>query len=117
AFVAPTFVRADEKVQAAAKDADKSAFLRFVEDDEGGGRLETAIVTYANKDGAQVHLVSVVHIGERAYYEGLARTFAGYDALLYEMVKPKDAPVPGPGALARSDSMVSMFQRFLKDVL
>ena len=118
-----TYVRAEEPKKgtvtvkpASDKDQD-TKFLRFIEDEDGGGKLETAIATYENADGVKVHLVSAVHIGERKYYEDLAKTFNSYDALLYEMVKPKDAPVPGPGAQARSDSMVSMFQRFLKDAL
>src|SRR6185295_4278089 len=52
---------------------------------------------------------------EKQYYDDLSRTFQKYDALLYEMVKPKDAGAPAPGQ--RSESMVSMFQRALKDVL
>lgn len=90
-------------------------FLRFVEDDDGGGKLEAAVVTYQNDKGVRVHLVSAVHVGERQYYDGLNKLFATYDALLYEMVKPKDAPVPEPGF--QSGSMIGFFQRALKDVL
>lgn len=90
-------------------------FLRFVDDNEGGGQLQTAIVTYRNDAGATVHLVAAVHVGETAYYHGLSKTFETYDALLYEMVKPKDAAIPRAGV--QSDSMVSTFQRVLKDVL
>ena len=99
----------------AAPQDDKTQFLRFSEDGKGGGKLEAAIVTYQNADGVTVHLVSAVHVGEKSYYEGLARTFRDYDALLYEMVKPKDMPAPQPGA--KAGGMVSGFQRFLKDVL
>lgn len=111
-FVEAQNAPAPAKADAADKD---TKFLRFVEDDDGGGKLETAIATYRDKDGKLVHLVAAVHIGERAYYENLAKTFSGYDAVLYEMVKPKDAPIPGVGV--RSDSIVSMFQRMMKDVL
>jgi hypothetical protein len=90
-------------------------FLRFVDDNEGGGRLETAIVTYKNGKGVTVHLVGAVHVAEGKYYHDLNKTFAGYDALLYEMVKPKDAPAPLPGM--PSESLINMFQRLLKDVL
>jgi len=90
-------------------------FIRFVEDDEGGGRLEAAITTFRNADGVVVHLVSAVHVAENKYYQNLTRTFATYDALLYEMIKPKDVAVPDLSQ--RSDSMLSMFQRLLKDVL
>src|SRR2546421_394323 len=58
--------------------ADELKFLRFVEDARsGGGRLETAVVTYRNEEGATVRLVAAVHIGEKAYYEGLNDTFRG----------------------------------------
>jgi ribosomal protein L21E len=90
-------------------------FLRYVDDDNGGGKLQTAIATYKNADGVTVHLVAAVHVGEPAYYKGLQKTFGGYDALLYELIKPKDGDVPGQGL--RSRSMLSAFQRGLKDFL
>src|SRR3954462_10186468 len=111
AFVKPAFAAEEEKAEAKKND---SKFLRFNDDNDGGGRLEAAIATY-EKGGVKVHLVSAVHVGEKKYYDDLATTFKGYDALLYEMVKPKDAPVPGAGA--RSESMVSGFQRMLKEFL
>src|SRR5688500_14815946 len=95
--------------------AEKTEFLRFVESDDGGGKLESAIATYRNADGVKVHLVAALHVGEKSYYRGLSKTFEGYDALLYEMVKPKGAGAPAPGQQA--GGMVSGFQRFLKDVL
>jgi hypothetical protein len=99
----------------ASRPADDSEFIRFVEDSAGGGKLETGIVTYQNKAGVTVHLIGALHVGEKAYYDDLSKTFQTYDALLYEMVKPKDAPPPNPGE--KSHSTVSSFQRFLKDVL
>jgi hypothetical protein len=89
-------------------------FLRYV-DDEKHPRLESAIATYRNDAGVVVHLVGAVHVGEKSYYEGLNKTFKGYDALLYEMVKPKDMAAPVRGQ--KTGSAVSGFQRFLTDVL
>jgi hypothetical protein len=109
------FVQQPARAEQPAQNSEKEKFLRFVEDEDGGGRLEAAIVTYQNDNGARVHLVSAVHVGEQKYFTDLAKTFEGYDALLYEMVKPRDAAVPGPGV--QSDSMVSTFQRLLKDLL
>jgi len=103
------------RVYAADDQKPQRKFLKFVDDNEGGGKLQTAIVTYRNADGVTVHLVGAVHIAEPRYYEGLQKTFAGYDALLYEMIKPRNAPAPGEGI--RSRSMLSMFQRGLKDFL
>ena len=90
-------------------------FLRFAEGEHTGGRLETSIVTYRNEAGATVRLVGAVHIGEKSYYEGLNDTFRGDDAVLYEMVKPKDAGIPEPNQPAKSG--IGKFQHFLKDTL
>lgn len=95
--------------------ADEIKFLRFVEDARAGSRLETAIVTYRNDAGVTVRLVGAVHIGEKSYYEGLNDTFRGDDAVLYEMVKPKDADVPKPNQPSKSG--IGQFQHYLKDAL
>jgi len=94
-------------------------FLRFVDNGSAGGRLETADVTFKNADGVTVHLVSAVHIGEHAYFEALNESFKARDAVLYEMVKPRDSGAPNlaDDQQTRSHSMVSEFQRMLKDTL
>jgi hypothetical protein len=105
---------------------DKLEFVRFNEDGKGGGTLDTAIASYRNADGVVVHLVAAVHVGEPAYYKGLADTFDAYDALLYELVKPKDGVVPGakaatrptaPGAQIRGAAALGGLQSFLRNVL
>jgi hypothetical protein len=93
------------------------SFLRFVDDNHGGGSLQTADVAFRNDAGAEVHLIGAVHIGEKSYYDGLNRDFKGYDAVLYEMVKSKDVAPPAPGEGEKSDSPISQFQRFLKNTL
>jgi hypothetical protein len=109
-------VRADEhKVATTLAAADGTEFMRFVDDHHGGGRLETAIATYRNDAGQTVRLVAAVHIGEKSYYEGLNDTFRSDDAVLYEMVKPKDMGAPKPHMPAKSG--ISQFQHFLKDSL
>ena len=95
---------------------EKVEFLRFVDDHKGGGKLETAIATYRNDKGVTVHLVGAIHIADKPYYQGLNKTFKSYDAVLYEMVKPKDSAPPQPGE-ERSSSIISMIQRFMKDTL
>jgi hypothetical protein len=72
------------------KKVESAKFLRFVEEGKTGGRLETAIAYYENDRGQKVHLVAAVHIADSGYYTSLNKIFDGYDALLYEMVKPKD---------------------------
>ena len=108
-FVATARAKQDESSK-------KSEFLRWVDDNHGGGKLETAIATYTNADGVTVHLVAAVHIADQSYYDGLNKTFKDYDAVLYEMVKPKDSAPPQPGE-ERSSSMISVIQRFMKDTL
>ncbi len=92
-----------------------SGFLRFIENDKGGGALETAIVTYRNKNGVKVHLVAALHVGEKEYYAGLAKTFDDYDALLYELIKRKGTVAPVRGQ--PTGSAIGAFQRWLKTTL
>ena len=104
-----------EKGKSQTVATDEIKFLRFTEGGHSGGRLETSIVTYRNEAGATVRLVGAVHIGEKSYYEGLNDTFRGDDAVLYEMVKPKDAGVPKPNQPSKSG--IGQFQHYLKDTL
>jgi hypothetical protein len=92
-------------------------FLRYVDRGTDGGRLETADVAYRNADGVTVHLVAAVHIGERDYFDGLNQSFRLRDAVLYEMVKGKDQPLPEPGVENQSHSPIGQFQRLLKSSL
>ena len=36
-----------------------------------------------------VELIAAVHIADSVYYKRMEKLFAGYDSLLYELVKPK----------------------------
>lgn len=94
-----------------------TSFMRFVDDNHGGGSLQAADVTFRNSAGATVDLVGAVHIGEKAYYEALNRDFRGFDAVLYELVKSKETAVPAPGAGENSSNPISQFQHFLKNAL
>jgi hypothetical protein len=90
-------------------------FLRFRQLKDGGGLLETAIVTYVGEGGVEVDLVGAVHVADAAYYEALGRAFSSYDAVLYEMIKPKGVePVKREGG---PDNLLSAFQRGLKTLL
>jgi len=102
---------------APASQPSPDAFLHFFHDlDTDAGRLESAIVTYTNDQGAKVHLVAAVHVGDKAYYDKLNALFKTYDSLLYEMVKPRDAGVPQPGQAGHGNA-ISFLQRTLKNVL
>src|SRR6476620_8809438 len=90
--------------------------MRFVEESDGSARLEVADATYRNAKGVVVHLVGAVHIADPQFYRGLNESFSHYDALLYEMVAPRDmkaAPKPGQS----SGHWIGTVQRFMKDRL
>lgn len=72
-------------------------FVRFVESGKFEGALDTAVATYEGAGGEKVELIGAVHIADAGYYEALGELFAGYDSLLYELVKPEGAEPPRPG--------------------
>jgi len=94
-----------------------SKFIRFVQA-AGGGELDTADVAFSNGHGVTVHLVAAVHIAESSYYAKLSRSFEDDDAVLYEMIKDRDAAPPaGAGAGEQSDNIISRIQVLLKNSL
>lgn len=111
----PAKANADAKAKGDGLDTEPAQWMRFTEDGKGNGKLEVGVGTYKNGEGVTVHLVGAVHVADKRYYAELDKLFEGYDALLYEMVKPADAGAPRRGV--RGTSMVSFFQRFLKDAL
>ena len=100
---------------AATTQSDETHFLRFVGDGTKGGSLETSDVTYTNAAGQKVRLVAAVHIAEAAYFRDVQSSVEKCDAVLYEMVKPKDSGPPVKGQ--HSDHAIAQLQRFLKDRL
>jgi len=115
---------AEQPAEKAGKDAAKeqrSQFLRIARDKEDNPlAMQASIVRCVPSDsrrrGVAVDLVSAVHIAEKAYYDQLNREFAGYDAVLYELVAPSGTRVPKGGA-GRSDSPVSFLQNAMKTML
>ncbi len=97
----------EEKAPAASS---RSDFIRFVPEGREGGLLETAVVSYRNRDGVRVDLIAAVHLAEPEYYDTLELLFPGYDSLLYELVAPKDA-IPQPGR--KDDNLLSRMQKRL----
>jgi hypothetical protein len=91
-------------------------YLRFVEEGNDGGRLETGIGTYTNGKGVTVDLIGAVHIADAGYYAALNKRFEGYDALCYEMVKPKDMGAPRKEQ-ANGIGMVHFMQKMMKQFL
>ncbi len=111
-----------------------SNYLRYVADDngDGGATLQASVVRFENAEGVMVDLVAAVHIADRSFYQALDESFNDYDAVLYELVAPKDMLAPATRgstfrklgattkpATRRSSSMawVGMLQRSLRDTL
>lgn len=115
-----TALGAQESRQSAApaakvkETAEATKFSRFETHGERSGRLQTAVVTYRDGLGRTIDLVGAVHIADSGYYRRLNRLFEDYDALLYEMVKPKDAVIRKGES---GDSIVSSLQRTLQEIL
>jgi hypothetical protein len=111
---------------ALARETDARKYLRFV-DNGPDHQLQTSVVHFENASGAKVDLIGAVHIADGPYYAGLNERFKAYDALLYEMVKPKGMagigkPATAPAVKAKpkaegGGSWISMLQRFMKNQL
>lgn len=73
---------------------EQTAFVRFLDgEDQWQGRLQTGIVSYQNKAGVTLNLVSAIHIADDAYYQTLNEYFRSQDAVLYELVaEPSQIP-------------------------
>jgi len=93
---------------------ESSKFLRFVATSADEGHVDTAIVTFKRQDGVSVALIGAVHIADGDYYTKLQTHFKDYDAVLYEMVKPREMPASGGPASA---SPISMLQIGMKRLL
>ena len=76
-------------------------YIRII-DEDGGNRvkLQTSSRTFKPRDGEgpEVHLVGVMHIGDKAYYESLQKFLDQSDVVLYEGVKPSGAGEPAAAA-------------------
>lgn len=80
--------------------------------------MQTAITHFRSPSGGySVDLVSVVHIGEPAYYKKLNQVFKKYDAVLYELVADPSEGRPVPVAGGESDNPLSSLQHGLSSML
>ena len=106
---------------AAAVQASEQAteFVRVsVDDDDKPLALQLAITRYVprSRNGTtQVDLISAIHIGDKAYYEDLNARFADYDALLYELIAPKDTVIATRDP--QQQSIISSMQVAMKSML
>ncbi len=91
-----------------------SEFLRFVETGPQTGHVDTALTTYRAPNGAEVALISALHVGDAEYYKVLNERFKEYDSVLYEMVKDTR---PRSQQVRRSGHFVSQMQIGMKSML
>lgn len=106
---------------ASPDEQEEGRFLRLARDDEESPvALEAAIVHCVPRDcgktGPTVDLVSAVHVAEKSYYKELNRLFAGYDAVLFELVAPEGTQIP-QGGVRPTGNPVSMVQNAMTDVM
>lgn len=98
---------------------DATAFTRISEDQYGQPQaLQVAIASYALSSGfrqVRVDLISAIHIGDQPYYANLNERFRTYDALLYELIAPKDSIVERDGSQPRG--IISNTQLAMKNML
>ncbi len=92
--------------------------LRLVKDEFGNTlALQTSTIHYQRaKDPRTVDLISAIHIGDLDYYRGLQHQFEGYDALLFELVKTEDTPLP-EGSPSQSLDPLSMLMTMGLDAI
>jgi hypothetical protein len=106
---------AESSATAPSTQPDTGKFIRFVPQGDNSGVLELSTVSYRNAAGATVELIGAVHIADPSFYSALNQQFKSYDALLYEMVKPKNvAMADTPPPSGRRLSWVGRMQRFLQ---
>ena len=96
-----------------------TAFARVaVDEQEKPTALQLAIVTYVSKGDSRnisVDLISAIHVGDKAYYAELNDRFESYDALLYELIAPKDTVVDRTAE--EREGFVANAQLILKSIL
>ncbi len=102
-----------------AQQAEETEFVRVTEDEQDRPlALQLAIASYVLRNGdsrIQIDLVGAIHIGDKEYYEDLNTRFEGYDALLYELIAPKDTVISDRDPENRS--VISSTQVTLKNIL
>ncbi len=110
-----SLLASSQPVFAAEPVAFTKEFIRFVNTGRNEGHVDTATKSYRReRDQVTVSLVSVVHVGDRVYYEALQKLFESYDAVLYEMIRDRDVE---PSQDMGTDHPVSQLQIGMKTLL
>jgi hypothetical protein len=102
-----------------AQEAEETEFVRVAEDEQGRPlALQLAITSYVARHGdsrIQIDLVGAIHIGDLEYYQDLNTRFENYDALLYELIAPKDTVISDRDP--ENQSVISSTQVTMKNIL
>ena len=103
----------------AQENEQETEFVRVAVDEQDRPlALQLAITSYIPRDGdskIQVDLVGAIHIGDQEYYQYLNERFASYDAMLYELIAPKDTVVSDRDP--EKQSVISSTQVAMKNML
>lgn len=104
-----TLLSADVAEVVADPDAPREGeWIRFVDLGEKGARLQVALAHLLPAGaGPRVDLLGAVHIADGAFWRDVQRLAETSDAVLYEMVKPKEAR---PEAMAEADNPIRRLQ-------
>jgi hypothetical protein len=104
---------------ASAQEAEETEFVRVAEDEQDRPlALQLAIASYVPRNGdsrIQIDLVGAIHIGDKEYYQDLNTRFEDYDALLYELIAPKDTVISDRDP--ENQSVISSAQVTMKNFL
>ncbi len=115
----PTSTKATQKAsKKQAKESSDSPYMRILRnDDDDPIAMQTSIVSFRPKGASKnvvVDLIGAVHVADKSYFRKLNKAFNQYDALLYELVAPKEANVPNGG---NSQHPVGQMQQGMKSML
>lgn len=98
-------------------------YIRILKKDGAPVAMQTSVQRFVPQPGSAwarlgvtVDLVGAVHVGEAEYYKNLNRIFAGYDAMLYELVAPEGTVIPKGGG-KRGSNPISALQGSMKQLL
>jgi len=103
-----------------AQEAEReTVFVRVAEDEQDQPlALQLAIASYVPRNGdsrIQIDLVGAIHIGDKEYYQDLNERFESYDAILYELIAPKDTVISDRDP--ENQSVISSAQVAMKNML
>jgi hypothetical protein len=86
-------------------------------DGPDAGVLQAATARFRNAKGQTVDLIAAVHVADPSFFKALNEQFTHEDALLYELIMPKDMAIADLHDPDRPSSWITMFQHFLQNTL